>query len=490
MELMRAGQAEIDELIDLYHRVSDQMEQDGIHQWHWGIYPREDLLRDDLEKGNLYYLREQGEIAAAVVLQTGQEAEYEKLSWNCGVKPGIFHRLAVAPNHRREGLGALVMDDVLKLLRGLGCDCVRCDTSEHNVAALALYERLGFRPCDTLRWEDSAGNDLNIAMDKPLKRETPLWPIRMTPAFRGGKLTPWGGNRLRKEFGKETEEEQTGESLEVSCIPGLESRDPLGRTLPELIRSWGEKLAGRYAERPFPLLLKLIDARDKLSVQVHPGDAYAFDHEGGKLGKTEAWLILKTPEGGGELVYGIRPGTTLKALRSACEKGAAVEGLLNRVRVQPGDVCYIPSGCVHAIGEGILLYEIQQSSDITYRFYDWDRVGIDGTRRELHLEKALEVTDLKCAVKPVHVEKAEGIRRVLDETYFTLDVIRTSGAVLLPRPRDFAFLTALEGEPVLRWEGASLRMKEGETCFIPAMAPEMILEGPAALAMSGPAGEG
>lgn len=108
-------------------------------------------------------------------------------------------------------------------------------------------------------------------------------------------------------------------------------------------------------------------------MQVHPNDDYAARVENGKLGKTEAWLILDAPEGS-QLVYGIKPGTTLDTLRAACEQGAAVEPLLRRVTVHPGDVCFIPAGCVHAIGAGIMLYEIQQSSDITYRFYDWDRV--------------------------------------------------------------------------------------------------------------------
>ena len=323
------------------------------------------------------------------------------------------------------------------------------------------------------------------------KQDAALEPIRMTPAFRDGALTPWGGSRLRDVYGKQLKAIPTGESLEVSCIPGLESRDPQGRTLPQLIAEYGERLVGSYQGQPFPLLLKLIDAREKLSVQVHPDDAYAAKNEGGKLGKTEAWLILDAPEGA-ELVYGIVPGTTLDQLKTACEAGSAVAPLLRRVRVKAGDVCYIPAGCVHAIGEGILLYEIQQSSDITYRFYDWDRVDSQGRKRELHLEKGLAVTDLALEPQPIHAEEDFGVRRVLDKTYFTLDVLRTKDAVALPAVRDFGMLTAIGGEVGLAWPGGSMRLSLGETVFLPRALPaDTVLTGcgTAALSMPAPLGK-
>ncbi|MBQ6382451.1 MAG: class I mannose-6-phosphate isomerase [Clostridia bacterium] len=313
-----------------------------------------------------------------------------------------------------------------------------------------------------------------------------LLPIRMIPAFRGGKLTPWGGEKLHTVFGKELKEFPTGESLEVSCIPGLESRDPRGRKLTDLIEAYGEKMVGDYAGKPFPLLLKLIDAREALSVQVHPDNAYAGAREGGKLGKTEAWLILDAPEDG-ELVYGIVPGTELETLRKACEAGSAVAPLLRRVRVRPGDVCYIPAGCVHAIGAGITLYEIQQSSDITYRFYDWDRTDAQGRKRELHLEKALDVTDLTLEPEPVHASGEEGTERVLDKTYFTLDVIRVRGRKEpLPKVNNFGMITGLEGTLRLTWEGGCETLGKGETFFLPANAPALALEGDGSAAVSMP----
>ena len=254
--------------------------------------------------------------------------------------------------------------------------------------------------------------------------------------------------------------------------------------LPELIRKYGAAFAGKYAEGAFPLLLKLIDASESLSVQVHPDDPYAHANENGKLGKTEAWLILDAPEGS-QLVYGIRPGTTLAELRAACEKGAAVEGLLRRVNVKPGDVCFIPAGCVHAIGAGIMLYEIQQSSDVTYRFYDWDRVDKNGSRRELHLDKALDVTDLSFSLDPIPAPDAP-IVRVLDETFFTLDLMKAQGEQALPAIRDFGLLTILEGELSLAWDGGSLKIGKGESVYIPASAPVLTLCGKGRAALSMP----
>ncbi len=482
MEIIQATAAQLDELISFYQVVADHMEERAIRQWHWGRYPNEDLIRRDVEAGRLYYLPQDDEIAVAVVVETGQDPEYEALSWNCGIHPGVFHRLAVHPSMQGAGLGGLVLDDVQQMLRRSGCDCVRCDTSEKNRGAIRLYEKMGFRLSDHMRWPDSPDNYL--VFDKPLKRETPIWPIRMVPAFRDGALTPWGGNRLAELFGKKTQNECTGESLEVSCIPGLESTDLMGRKLPELIREHGEKLIGRCVDGPFPLLLKLIDAKEKLSVQVHPDDAYAAARENGKLGKNEAWLILDTPKEGGELIYGIRPGTTKQELRDACRKGEP-EPLLNRVQVWPGDVCYIPAGCVHAIGAGIVLYEIQESSDVTYRFYDWDRTDEKGKKRELHLDKALDVTNLKLQLSPVRTEKTFGVKRVLEEECFTLDLLRVSGMETLPKIETFGLLTVTEGKLILRWPGSSMKMNAGDTCLLAKNSPELAIEGngTAALAM-------
>jgi len=215
----------------------------------------------------------------------------------------------------------------------------------------------------------------------------------MHPAFRYGAATPWGGSLLRDVYHKDTPDARTGESLEVSAIPGLNSTDAEGTPLGRLVERYGKALLGTEVKGDFPLLLKLIDAKQPLSVQVHPDDAYAQKHEN-KLGKTEAWVILEA-QPGAKLVYGIRQGVSREQLGNAAEQGRQLEDLLRHVEVKPGDVFFIPAGTVHAIGEGILLYEIQQSSDVTYRFYDWERRDEHGNKRALHTRQALDVVSLR-----------------------------------------------------------------------------------------------
>ena len=483
MELIRATESDLQDLYSLYRRTADNMKLNGLNQWNWGLYPTEEMIRADVERGELYVARTDGVLAAAVVLTERLDPEYADVTWTGGARPGCIHRLVIDPPLQGAGIGGDMMDDAIQILRRAGCDCVRCDTNRENKRAMRLYEKMGFRICGTVHWDDTP-DEFYYAYDKPLKRETPLWPFRMVPAFRSGEETPWGGERLQQRYGKETGGRPTGESMEVSCIPGHESRDVMGRTLTELIREFGEKLVGKYADKPFPLLLKLIDAKERLSVQVHPGNEYAAAHEHGKMGKNEAWMILDAPENG-EIICGLQPGTSLKQLKEACEKGKAVESLLRRVRVSPGDVCYLPAGCVHAAGAGILLYEIQESSDVTYRFYDWDRKDAQGNSRELHIEQGLAVADLKCAPRPVRVSEAYGTRRLLNEEVFTLDVIRSDGIGVLPEINEFGILTSLKGDVTLRWESGALKLREGETCFIPKNAPKTHIrgEGYAALAM-------
>lgn len=482
-----AEQKDLQQVIDLYHKVADTMEAGGLDQWHWGIYPRADILEEDVKLRRMWVEKDNGKIVACVMIDTDIDEVYQSVSWLYGVRPGLFHRLAVLPGYQGQGLGNQVLDEVESILRARGCDSLRCDTNASNARAIHVYEHRGMRRCGQITWIGHAmvSDKRFFCFEKRLTRECPFLPQRMHPAFRDGKLTPWGGNRLKELYGKPVQNEITGESLEASCIPGLESTDDMGRTLPSLIDEFGAPFAGRYSSRHFPLLLKLIDAREKLSVQVHPNDEYASENEPGKLGKTEAWVILDAPEDG-ELVYGIKPGTTREELKAACEQGEQVEGLLRRVKVKPGDVCYIPAGCVHAIGAGIMLYEIQQSSDITYRFYDWNRTDKQGNRRELHLQKALDVTDLSFALDPKESgNTGSNVERVLDETYFTLDLLRSEKECEIPAVHEFGFLTALEGTLRVEWRNGGLSLNPGDTLYLPAASPYMKLKGKgkAALAM-------
>ena len=482
MFLTQATQHDFPAICALYEAVCAGMAASPSPQWVWGEYPNETFLQRSLDAGTLYVAREGDALLCAVTIDTNFDPEYAGVNWLFGVKPGAFHRLAIAPQQQGKGLGKKIIADVCDILRSHGCDTLRIDTYAPNANAQKLYTAIGMRKAGEVKFFH---RELPFfCYELPLHADTPMLPLTMHPAFRGGKLTPWGGEKLRTVYGKPIAEVPTGESLEVSCIPGLESTDDTGVTLPDLIARYGAPFAGKYAGETFPLLLKFIDAAESLSVQVHPDDSYAAANENGKLGKTEAWLILDAPAGS-QLVYGIRTGTSLAELRTACEAGAAVEPLLRKVDVKPGDVCFIPAGCVHAIGAGIMLYEIQQSSDVTYRFYDWDRVDKNGNRRELHISKALDVTDLNFTLDPIPAPDAP-VARVLEETYFTLDLINVQDAQTVPAINHFGMLTVLEGELTLTWQGGSRKLKKGESLYVPAAAPALTLTGNGRAALSMP----
>lgn len=313
-------------------------------------------------------------------------------------------------------------------------------------------------------------------------------PIIMRPAYRYGAMTPWGGSKLKTVFGKDIPDERTGEALEISAIKGLESKSEDGRTLTEILSSGGAEIWGSEVKPPFPMLLKFIDAREDLSVQVHPNDEYSGRVEG-KLGKTEAWHILSCDEGA-QLVYGILPGTTPEMLRKASYEGAAIEKYLRRVTVHAGETYFIPAGMVHAIGKGILLYEIQQSSDVTYRFYDYGRKDKNGNERELHREKALDVTDLSLAldaVKPTKTPIAGGSAETLvDCDIFTLTRLDIDGnAEIAECPKAFRFLSVLS-DMRLAGEDYSELLPKGTSVFIPAGCGKLTLSGKGFALVSAP----
>ena len=480
--LIKATQSDFAAICSLYQSVCAGMADSASPQWVWGEYPNEEFLQASLDAGTLYIAKEDDNLLAAVTIDTCFDEEYKAVNWLFGQKPGAFHRLAIAPAQQGKGLGKKIVADVCDILRSQSCDTLRIDTYENNLAAQKLYEKIGMRKAGEVHFFHRPL--AFYCYELPLTADCALLPLTMHPAFRGGKLTPWGGEKLRTVYGKPIAEVPTGESLEVSCIPGLESTDDAGVKLPNLIAKYGTRFAGKYAGETFPLLLKFIDAAESLSVQVHPDDTYAGTHENGKLGKTEAWLILDAPEGS-QLVYGIKNGTGLAELRTACEAGAAVETLLRKVDVKPGDVCFIPAGCVHAIGAGIMLYEIQQSSDVTYRFYDWDRVDKNGNRRELHIDKALDVTDLEFTLDPIPAPDAP-VARVLDETYFTLDLINVDGEQDVPAINHVGMLTVLEGDLTLCWQGGQRKLRKGESLYVPCAAPVLMLQGRGRAALSMP----
>src|SRR5579884_687214 len=219
----------------------------------------------------------------------------------------------------------------------------------------------------------------------------PLPPILLQGSLHE---TLCGGRNLAQYCGKALPEGAcVGESWETADESVARNAPYAGQTLAALVESLGVDLLGSRAVavfgRCFPLLSKFIDAQQQLSVQVHPSDAYAACHEGGKLGKTEVWCILHA-EPGACVVYGLNRDVTRDEVAAAIAQ-TKLEGLLHTFEVQPGDVIFVPAGTVHAIGSGVVLYELQEYSDITYRLYDYGRLSASGKPRELHIERSLDV---------------------------------------------------------------------------------------------------
>lgn len=309
-----------------------------------------------------------------------------------------------------------------------------------------------------------------------------LPPVLLYPAYRSGSATPWGGTQLGTRYGKPIPGDPTGESLEMSVIPGLNATDAQGTPLSVLIARYGQQLTGGRIAGEFPLLLKLLDARQPLSVQVHPNDVYAQQHEG-KLGKTEAWVILHA-EPNAQLVYGLRAGVTRAMLEAAFAQNQPLEPLLRFVPVRTGDVFYIPAGMVHAIGSGILLYEIQQSSDVTYRFYDWNRTDAQGHKRPLHIQQALEVVRPALhldAVTPTLLPDAHCRHELLlDTQYFRTERLNACHGASIPAGRGvFSVLTALfDGHLSCPQAQLDCALPAGQTVLIPADCLPFVIDGP------------
>ena len=287
----------------------------------------------------------------------------------------------------------------------------------------------------------------------------------------------WGGNRLRENFHIQDEKNPLAEAWILSCHKDGESMlvlSPFERvSLPAFLRK-NPSVSGSLAEKfpVFPVLIKLIDAKLPLSVQVHPDDSYAEKREGG-LGKTEMWLILEREEGA-FLYYGFKKEYTKEEVRAAIE-GQYLTDYLEKVPVEKGDVFFIPAGTVHAIGAGIVIAEIQENSNLTYRVYDYGRKDKNGKERELHIAKALDVMHCKPAGrgKAVDEEISGGCRQLASCPYFTVDrAFLREGEKLIKSVGKESFLSAilLNGQGKVQEEagGRELSAEKGNSFFIPA----------------------
>ncbi len=311
------------------------------------------------------------------------------------------------------------------------------------------------------------------------------YPMKFKPVY---KDYIWGGRYFEK-FSRELPQGILAESWELSChkngVSVVANGEQAGKTLPEIIKeNPGNILGSKFPPdcEEIPLLVKFIDANDKLSVQVHPDDPYAAVHEGG-LGKNEMWYIVDA-QPGARIVAGLKPGVTREILARAAENNG-LEECLQEIEVSPGDVINIPAGLMHAIGAGIVIAEIQQTSDITYRVFDYNRVDSKGESRPLHIEKALAVTDYNICGKEV---KAPGVKLQLNKDcsktiylanrYFACERYDIAGSVTeVADGSKFYILICLEGQGTIRTETAQEDIRQGETVLIPAAMGQYTLEG-------------
>ncbi|HVU89564.1 MAG TPA: type I phosphomannose isomerase catalytic subunit [Pirellulales bacterium] len=301
---------------------------------------------------------------------------------------------------------------------------------------------------------------------------TPLYPLRFHPLLRHYM---WGGEKLRTLLGKSFDDHATcAESWEI-CDRGADqsvvAAGPLaGTTLGELVITRGAELLGRHAPQPrFPLLFKFLDARLKLSVQVHPDDERASQLTPPDLGKTEAWVVMDAEPDG--LIYaGLKRGFDRAALAREIARGTC-ELCLHSFVPRAGDCIFLPAGVVHALGGGLLVAEIQQSSDTTWRLFDWNRLGPDGRPRALHIAEALDAIDYAAGpVSPVHPAATEksAVERLVECDPFVLDRWRLSERYELRDDDRCHILAVVEGAVEVSDDAAQVPLKLGETMLLPA----------------------
>ena len=302
-----------------------------------------------------------------------------------------------------------------------------------------------------------------------------LYPLKFKPIF---KDKIWGGKRLKTLFNKDFSPlPNCGESWELSGVKEnlsvVENGFLAGNNISELIEVYmgelvGERVFEKYGTE-FPLLIKLMDTDSYLSIQVHPDDVYALkNHE--SLGKTEMWIVLDA-QPGAEIITGFNRDVTPEEYVEKLESGKLKE-ILNVEMAQAGDVFYIPAGRIHAIGAGITLLEIQQTSDVTYRVYDWDRKDEEGNYRELHTQQALEVLDFKKydTYKTDYILEKDTPAELVRSPYFTTRMMELNNE----RELDYSFVDSfviyccIQGNCMINYTGGVEVMQAGDTVLLPA----------------------
>ena len=326
-------------------------------------------------------------------------------------------------------------------------------------------------------------------MNNPGRAQLP--PILFEPVF---KEKLWGGRALETRLGKRLPPGvSVGESWEISGhgddVTRALTPPVAGQSLTQIIGQHPGFMGGRPAapEAGFPLLYKFIDANDKLSVQVHPDDHAATANGWDSRGKTECWYIVDARPGA-QIIVGFRKGVSTETVRRAVADGT-LERILNYIPITAGDLLFIPAGTVHAILDGTLLFEIQESSDVTFRLFDWNRTDPSGRPRDLHVARSLQVLDTAChdrhKIPPVTVSDTGGVTRLMRAAcrYFAIEeyVAAAAAAATLPVRDSFQAVTMIDGAAALHTAAGTAALSRGGTCFIPA-APQ-----PASVACDRPA---
>lgn len=301
-----------------------------------------------------------------------------------------------------------------------------------------------------------------------------MYPLLLKPPV---KDYLWGGTKLKTEYKYETDKQKAAEAWVLSCHKDgadiVVNGELAGKTLPQVLKLWGNKAIGKNAAAfpYFPLLIKLIDAKDRLSVQVHPDDEYALKNEG-EYGKTEMWYVVDCDEGA-ELIYGFNREVSKEEFERRIKDNTLPE-ICNYVPVHKGDVFFIAAGTLHAIGAGILIAEVQQNSNTTYRVSDYGRLGADGKPRQLHIEKALDVTKRERPQIPYgNIGKQEvkpygTVRELAKCNLFTASVLKLNGKTVINREDSFTSVLVLDGEITVKWENGEIKASKGGSVFVPA----------------------
>lgn len=308
-----------------------------------------------------------------------------------------------------------------------------------------------------------------------------------------GKDYLWGGRRLNDEFEKNIDLSPLAETWECSTHPDgpcfAVGGEFDGMELAEVLRAHPEYLGERHkGETALPILIKFIDAKKDLSVQVHPTDEYAREKESGQLGKTEMWYVLDAGRDA-RLVYGLRQDCTKDELRTALADGTVMK-YLQKVSIHKDDLFFIPAGTIHAIGAGALVAEIQESSNLTYRLYDYDRVGKDGRKRELHIDKALEVANLNSSAEPRQPLRVLKYRQGVASELLTRCKYFEAYRMLVNTERRqtvhyradelaFRVLLCISGCGTITFEGGEIAFYKGDCVFVPADSVMLTIHGQA-----------